>query len=231
MANAIKCIWSSITDNLWLSILLLISIIVAIWVILAVQLCPNMRFFCGYDEMFCCNLNQVLLNLSYSYIAGYLFYLFTCWLPTLVRSIKMQPVLDAGFKDIKACIYNMYPLFHDIGEGNIDMNDIDKICEQMMTADWMEKQFAPLPNKNKVQHLSYFSKMLNDTIIIFIQLNKEVLSSYDLQKLNEIRNTNPLCTYETLQDMVIDNDNCSVLVDEYKKLLEVSKGYFGNLNA
>lgn len=229
MSTVLKCIWSSITNNIWVSILLLISISVATWVILAVQLCSDMQFNCNYDEKFCGNLNQILLNLSYSYIAGYLFYLFTSWLPALIRSIKMQPVLDAGFNEIKICIHNMYFMFQDMG--NIDMNDIDNICKVMSEANWVETVFGPLPNKNRMQYLAHFSRVLNDTLVNFIKLNKDYLSSNDLQKLNEIKDTNPVALYEVMEKAIVNNGNCQPIVEEYKQVLIVAKNYFGNLNA
>lgn len=231
MKNIVKCLWSSITNTLWVSILLFVSVSFAIWTIFVVQLCPDLRFNCDYDKTLCENINQLFLNLSYSYIAGYLFYLFTYWLPSLLRSIKMQPVLDAGFKDIRICIHNMYYVFHYIDAAKIDMNDIDNICKAMSEANWTENVFGNLPNSNRMQYLAHFSRELNSTLMDFIKLNKDFLSTNDLLKLNKIRNANPLCLYEVMEKADVNNDNCGPIVDGFKQLLVVAKDYFGDLNA
>lgn len=230
MNKVLKCLWSSITSTLWVSIVLLISVSIVIWVIFAVQICTDWRFCCNFDETLCENINQLLLNLSYSYIAGYLFYLFTCWLPSLLRSIKMQPILDAGKKDIKVCIHNMYSFFHDVDEGDINMNDIDEICKVMSEANWTEIVHSHLPDSNRMRLLAHFSRELNSTLIDFLTLNKEFLSTDDLMKLNVIRHTNPYYVYGVMEKVVVNQDNCSPIVDRFRQLLLEAKVYFGDLN-
>lgn len=53
MKIVFNCIWSSITDNLWVSLFLLVSVIVSAWVTFAVQLYPCMRLDCEYDDAYC----------------------------------------------------------------------------------------------------------------------------------------------------------------------------------
>jgi len=38
--------------------------------------------------------NEVMLNMSYSYLAGAIFYFFVTWLPYKIRSRKMRPFIN-----------------------------------------------------------------------------------------------------------------------------------------
>lgn len=57
--------------------------------------------------------NEVMLNLSYSYLAGAIFYFFVTWLPYKLRSRKMRPFINAKKKLIKGkmfdCALNTMP--------------------------------------------------------------------------------------------------------------------------
>lgn len=57
--------------------------------------------------------NEVMLNLSYSYLAGTIFYFFVTWLPFMQRSKKMRPFIEEKKKVIKGkmedCVLNAMP--------------------------------------------------------------------------------------------------------------------------
>ena len=57
--------------------------------------------------------NEVMLNLSYSYLAGAIFYFFVTWLPYRLRSQKMRPFINDKKKIIKDkmfdCALNTMP--------------------------------------------------------------------------------------------------------------------------
>ena len=57
--------------------------------------------------------NEVMLNLSYSYLAGAIFYFFVTWLPYKLRSRKMRPFINEKKKIIKGkmfdCAINAMP--------------------------------------------------------------------------------------------------------------------------
>ena len=48
--------------------------------------------------------NEVMLNLSYSYLAGLIFYILVSWLPYKIRSQKMRPFIEEKKKVIKGKI-------------------------------------------------------------------------------------------------------------------------------
>lgn len=57
--------------------------------------------------------NEVMLNLSYSYLAGAIFYFFVTWFPYKLRSRKMRPFIEEKKKIIKGkmfdCALNAMP--------------------------------------------------------------------------------------------------------------------------
>lgn len=228
----LKCLRDSIWNHKVVSVLLFLFVGLATWVVLAVQLSDCLKRSCDYTQATCDSINAILLNLSYSFLAAYIFYIITVWLPDFLRSYKMFTVIEHEKKNIKIAIANMYSMFHsiDIG-GHIDMNDIASICDRMGKNDWMEVLFAPLPGKNKMQHFAYFSKHLNDEILDFLTLYKDVLSTEDIKGLCEVLNANEVTLFEVLSNSNITKDNCKVIIDEYRKLLEAAKAYFKDLNS
>ena len=226
-----KCLRESICGHKIVSAFLFVTVILSVWTIVAVQLVECMKCPSVFTQEECDKLNPVLINLAYSFLAAYFFYMITIWLPSIIRAYKMHDVIVAGMKNIKVCIHNMYSMFHDVGnDGNIDMNDIDTICERMKQCDWMETLFAPLSGKNLIQHLAYFSKCLDNNIVEFMTIYKENLSADDLKGLSEIMENNEVTLFEVLSNTVITKDNCRVPINSFRKLLEVSKLYFKDLN-
>lgn len=59
-------------------------------------------------------INEVLVNLSYSYIAGFVFYLFTVWLPNELLRYKMRQSINVKMRTVvskyKACLSSVVPL-------------------------------------------------------------------------------------------------------------------------
>jgi len=80
------------------------------------------------------NINNVLLNLSYSYFAGIVFYCFISYLPHQIQKRKIQPIIDAkslGIKNLIAAFINsfdIYPINNNI-INTIKDSEISKLFE------------------------------------------------------------------------------------------------------
>lgn len=226
-----KCIYNSIRGQIVVTSVLLVTVLLSVWIIISTQLFESFKCPSHFTEEFCEKLNNILTNLAYSYLAAYMFYIITIWFPAIIKAYKMNSTIDQGMKNIKICIYNMYSMFHNTGnDGKIDMNDIDSICARMEKRNWMKPIFGPLAGGNLIQHLAYFSKTLNNTIVEFILLYKDNLSVKDLKGLNEIMNSNEYTLFDTLSRFEISNENCIVPINSFRQLLNVAKQYFKNLN-
>lgn len=129
----------------WMDITFAIVILLCFWVVLAVGLdCKFLKIPCNYDSKTISNINTILLNLSYSYIAGCIFYFLSVTLPrykarrTIRKgiNIKMQSIQKA-LNDILQCFAEGTKLSaKDCSKKNIqniftgkDWNDIDKESE------------------------------------------------------------------------------------------------------
>jgi len=75
-------------------------------------------------------INQVLINLSYSYIAGLIFYLLVSYFPSQIRKDKIRPVIEKKFIAISIQIESNIQAFNAIKEEGMLTN----ITEQQLTA-------------------------------------------------------------------------------------------------
>lgn len=77
-----------------------------------------------------------------------------------------------------------------------------------------------------MQHFAYFSKRLNNEILDFLTLYKDVLSTEDIKGLSEVLNANEVTLFEVLSNSNITKDNCKVIIDEYRKVIRGCEGLF-----
>lgn len=113
------------------------------------------------------NINQVLINLSYSYIAGLIFYLLTSTIPRYFTKQKITPIVDRKineiYENIESCIQSFKKTeMKDL----IISSNIDTITQMIESENILGK--------------SYFSQMMltDITNLEFIKSKKEII--YDL---------------------------------------------------
>lgn len=66
------------------------------------------------------NINEIVTNLSYSYLAGYIFFIMTVSLPNLIMKSKIQQALNSKaetiIKNYHACLESVLPLSQNLKE-------------------------------------------------------------------------------------------------------------------
>ena len=67
-------------------------------------------------------INQVLLNLSYSYIAGWIFYLLVTYFPEMQRKITLRPAIQLKIEDLRKQINACIQTFAKNESGLIKVN-------------------------------------------------------------------------------------------------------------
>lgn len=84
----------------------------------------------GYSDNYI-NINRVLINLSYSYIAGLIFYLFVSYLPNKIRTEKFKPIIARKinylYNQINGCVVSFQSASDDDLISNIDLNSLKQI--------------------------------------------------------------------------------------------------------
>mgnify|MGYP000016760230 CR=1 FL=1 len=177
----------------WMDITFAIVILLCFWVVLAVGLdCKFLKIPCNYDSKTISNINTILLNLSYSYIAGCIFYFLSVTLPrykarrTIRKgiNIKMQSIQKA-LNDILQCFAEGTKLSaKDCSKKNIQniftgkgWNDIDKESELFGY------------NRTTMQACCLHNQYILREIDALITTYKEYLNAEVLSLLEELRNS------------------------------------------
>ncbi|MBK9225086.1 MAG: hypothetical protein IPO23_11590 [Flavobacterium sp.] len=109
----------------FIKLILIIISLICTYIILAVglKIVPTI-----YESSNSENINNVSLNLSYSYIAGVIFYFFVTLFPYLILKNKLKPALDLKLIDLKIQITSFIRSFNSVLD--IDLKDIDLITIQ-----------------------------------------------------------------------------------------------------
>lgn len=173
-------------------------------------------------------INTIILNLSYSYIAGIIVYILTVMLPVIWENYRLQPILKEQVKSIGIMLANMlvgFPYEEDYLK--IDISDIEKCREILSNADWNNenKLWIYPKGKNKLFQTfkSDFDEIQNE-ITILIQTYKSHLTTKQILYLESIKNAR-------FQSLLSILEKANVVIPEngmdgtIKEFLEVLKTY------
>lgn len=86
-------------------------------------------------------INDMLVNLSYSYIAAYLFYLMTNRLPVVMRKRKLMPVIQNRVEEIgrRSIYYVLLEFSRDNNELHADYKHIDGTEDVLASKIWTDE--------------------------------------------------------------------------------------------
>ncbi len=98
----------------------LISVL-SFYIILSVGLSLFPKIGCSSNSE---NINQVSLNLSYSYVAGLIFYFFISYIPINLLKRKLRPTLKSKFEDLSNQVCSYIQTFENI-DIEIDVKTIN----------------------------------------------------------------------------------------------------------
>lgn len=82
-------------------IVLFIIFVLCIWAISTIQLHLFPSINVKWSQELCDNVNNVYINLSYSFMAGFIFYLLTVSFPHIMEKKRIKPVLQQKVHNIK----------------------------------------------------------------------------------------------------------------------------------
>lgn len=114
----------------------------------------------GYVEI----INDMLINLSYSYIAAYLFYLMTSRLPVVMRKRKLMPVIQNRIEEIgRRSIYYVLLEFSRDSKFNADYKHIDGTENVLASKIWTDEM--PTVHRQfgiRINYLNYVRHQCDD---------------------------------------------------------------------
>ena len=93
-----------ITRNIsGIRLVLYLLLLLCVWAIIAVQFnVTHLTINVNWAQEMCANFNQLYINLSYSFLAAYIFYLLTIYFPQKIESRRLEPVIKQKVLRIRA---------------------------------------------------------------------------------------------------------------------------------
>ena len=178
--------------------------------------------------------NSIIEGLSYSYIAAYLFYILTTFLPAKRRKKMLTPIIRERVQRIGK--KNIHSILLEFGRKtglNYDYRKTDHTAEVLKSKDW--DKIVPLIHQYNGINITYFryavaqSKAIKERLADIIIRYKEVLTEDELVVLEDFSDMSFFSIVESLSSFpnMTVNSGVDSLVDDFvkmqKKYLEVEK--------
>lgn len=136
-------------------------------------------------------INDMLVNLSYSYIAAYLFNLMTSRLPVVMRNRKLMPVIQSRVEEIgRRSIYYVLLEFSRDSKLNADYKHIDGTMDVLASKMWTDemptvyRQFGI-----RINYLNYVRHQCDDLkerVAVILDRYKEEMTEEQITALEEM---------------------------------------------
>ena len=121
------------------SIALFVLLLFCGWAILAIQFRVTcLQIPMNWSQVRCDNLNQLFINLTYSFLAGYVFYLLTIYFPQRKEKKRIQPVIQQKVLDIRKAISDILLEFSRGTDIKNDFLEIDNAKIVLMSKNWTD---------------------------------------------------------------------------------------------
>lgn len=194
----------------------------------------KLNFFIGtsdYAEI----INDMLVNLSYSYIAAYLFYLMTSRLPVVMRKRKLMPVIQNRVEEIgrRSIYYVLLEFSRDNNELHADYKHIDGTEDVLASKVWTDEM--PTVHRQfgiRINYLNYVRHQCDDLkerVAVVLDRYKDEMTEEQITALEEMTGLyifRLLELFSSLPKVQIES-GVNPMVEEYcklhKKYLEVER--------
>ena len=189
----------------------------------------NFAFWMGYSEK-ADAWNEIITNLSYSYLAGFIFYLLTVTLPHKKMKGKVKVALDSKLNMIrsnyKACVESVY---HPLKAMSLDITKDEAIANFKEVSFYQKCKMGYFQDKD-ISVVDYIRLKHQENVIRAAELleYKPWLSSETVAQIEEIRNSNLPAVIISLtqsigKDQLDDEDGRGMLAGEVYDLWTLAK--------
>ena len=177
-----------------------------------------------------CDYNEIIMNLSYSYLAGYLFFLLTVTLPHLKMRAKVKKALEGKVNQIAtnywACIESVVPFPMGLTR-NQTKEDVVMMFKEASSLQLCRLSSVGV-NVSVAEYIKTKQKE-NKKIATELLEYKSWLSSETIAQIEIIRNANLMSvvismTNPVLQESLDNEGSRGVLASEVYDIWEVAKG-------
>ena len=177
-------------------IALYLLLLLCVWAILAMQLrVAGLQIQVNWSQDRCDNLNQLFINLTYSFLAGYVFYLLTIYFPQRKEKKRIQPVIQQKVLNIRKALSDILLEFSRNTDIHQDFLEIENAKKVLMSKNWTDKMpmFQYL-YKAQISYLAYIGEVGN-------KIQKDVIDL--IQSYQRYMTTEQVCLLEGLSSMQI----------------------------
>lgn len=189
----------------------------------------NFAFLIGYSEK-ADAWNEIITNLSYSYLAGFIFYLLTVTLPHKKMKGKVKVALDSKLNMIrsnyKACVESVY---HPLKAMSLDITKDEAIANFKEVSFYQKCKMGYFQDKD-ISVVDYIRLKHQENVIRAAELleYKPWLSSETVAQIEEIRNSNLPAVIISLtqsigKDQLDNEDGRGMLAGEVYDLWTLAK--------
>lgn len=215
------------------SIICTILALFSLWIILIVGL--NLPYLVPsvFDNETNSYVNIILLNLSYSYVAGCIFYFFTSYLPNLIKMSKIMGGIKIKIGEIDRIMHEMFYAFN---RGNVESYEMDAICKNkevcidvLMSKDWnsiIVESIYLNRTTSYLSRISYKHKELKEAVTSLIDTYKEYFTADQLSMCEEIRGSSLMYRFELFSSLNVKYDPKAIMEtseDIYEELHKILK--------
>lgn len=152
------------------------------------------------------NINAVLLNLSYSYIAGCIFYIFTSYLPHFIKAQKFKPIILNKCSIIRGRIEDSMKCVLPMTQWNNLTITEDILAKTFSSVSIFSPSAYSIAKQNAtiLEHLKGQRKEIKQLILDILEY-KEYLSIDEVAKVESIRESDYFSLLNAFQFPIMDN--------------------------
>lgn len=212
----------------WTNIMFRTAILLCSWVVIVVGLdCSTLKIPCNYDSKTIGNINTVLLNLSYSYIAGCIFYFLSVTFPEYKKREIIRKGIKIKMRSIQKTLYKILQCFSEgtqLSTKDCSKENIRNIFSKKNWNDTDEESKLFGYDRTTIQACCLHNQYMLREIDALITTYKEYLDAEALCLLEEFRNSRFIINAASYSHFKsIDKKVKEGLADEYLKMLNIYK--------
>lgn len=180
--------------------------------------------------------NSIIENLSYSFIAAYIFYLLTIVLSRFSRKLKLTPIIRTSVKKIgEKEIRSVLGQFAQGKNMKVDYHDTEQTAEILSSKNWdseipIYKQYEGI-SLSYFRYLNFSSRQIKDRVSLVISRYKDDITDDQLVALEEFTDLLFFNLVESLgnHNNITVNDGRESIINEFIKMqrqyLELEKKF------
>lgn len=215
---------------------LFIMLLLCVWALSAIQLkIPHLTINVNWAQERCDNLNQLYINLSYSFLAGFVFYLLTIYFPQKRERKRLEPVIKQKVLEIRKELRNVLLEFSrktDI-QNYIEIESARKVLMSKNWTDYMP--MYQLLYKANISYIAYIKEkgiLIKKNINDFIQSYQTHMTAKQICLLEELSNMQIFSIAHQFSQMTISLEDpngkkslVDMFIDAMNKMSEIEESF------